>query len=94
MPALIPEVVKHPMTADRGHPAAEPSCVTAEPREIPGDTQPCLGGEIFGRIAYLRPQVANQPGMDRPVQQPERVLIALLCRTNRRRQFEIVCTGI
>src|SRR5262249_6539990 len=87
------EVVQHPVPANRGRPAAEPGLVTAEPAEIADDAQPCLGSDVLRRVTHLSPQIADKPRMDRPVQQPERVLVALLRRADRGRQPGIFGTG-
>jgi hypothetical protein len=91
--AVAALVVHGPVPRDRGGPAAEPVRVAAEPGQVARDVQPRFGGDVFGVLTDHGPQVTQEPGLDVPVEQPERLLIPGLGRLDGRREIRFVGHG-
>src|SRR5207253_1763823 len=72
------DVVEPAVPGDGRGPPAEVVPVSAEPAEVAGDLQPGLGRDILGVLADKDPYVAQQAGLDGPVDDGERLLIAAL----------------
>ena len=87
--ALPSHVIHRPVPRDRGRPAAEPIAITGEGPKIPSDLQPGLGRHILGAVTDHHLQVTQQPGLDRAIQQPKRVLVAVLRISDRGREVHI-----
>ena len=75
------------MAGDGGDPAAEPVVGPREAGQVAGDLEPGFRGDVLGVLAGQGVQVAQQPGLDVAVQQPERLRVPLLRPPHRASQI-------
>lgn len=87
---VMAQMVKGPVPGDRRRPPAKPRSV-AQAGQVAGDVQPSLGGDVLGVVTDERPQVAQQPGLDRHVERRERRFVPML-RCDHRYGQVIHCT--
>jgi hypothetical protein len=62
---------------DRCRPASKARTVAAVGPKITDDLQPCLGCDVLGIVTHECPQVPQNARLNRPIQQPERTVIAI-----------------
>lgn len=71
-------------------PAAEAVPVAAKPWQVAGDFPPDGGGNVLGTLPHGPAKVAEQTGLDMPIQRGERCLVPVLGPSDRRAQGKIV----
>ena len=74
----VAQVVQGAVPGDGGGPAAEVVVVAGEAGQVAGDLEPGLGRDVLGVLADQGVQVAQQPGLDVAVQDPERLRVTPL----------------
>ena len=72
------QVVQGAVAGDGGGPAAEAVVGPGKAGQVAGDLEPGFRGDVLGVLAGDGVQVAQQAGLQVPVQQPERLGITLL----------------